>query len=157
MAHASQKKRSSRSMSNIKIDARPVERGKAETDLHADCPGREVFNHIVSRWGMLIILTLSGGALRFHVLRDDIEGVSEKMLSQTLKLLVRDGLVTRTVEPSVPPKVTYELSALGHEAASSLKQTVEWLGRHIPDFIGAQERFDAMRVLSDVKWPAVKM
>jgi DNA-binding HxlR family transcriptional regulator len=118
---------------------------KSETGLHADCPGREVFNHIASRWGMLIILTLSGGALRFYVLRDQIEGVSEKMLSHTLKLLARDGLVTRSVEPSVPPKVTYELTALGHEAANSLKQIVEWLGKHIPEFIGAQERFDAMR------------
>jgi DNA-binding HxlR family transcriptional regulator len=115
------------------------------TELHADCPGREVFNHIASRWGMLVILTLSGGALRFHALRDQIHGVSEKMLSQTLKLLARDGLVSRSVEPSVPPKVTYELTALGHEAANSLKQIVEWLGKHIPEFVGAQERFDAMR------------
>jgi DNA-binding HxlR family transcriptional regulator len=125
------------------------ESSKAETHLHADCPGREVFNHIASRWGMLVILTLSGGALRFHVLRDQINGVSEKMLSQTLKLLVRDGLVIRSVEPSVPPRVTYELSVLGHEAANSLKQIVEWLGKHIPEIISAHEQFDAMRSLPD--------
>jgi DNA-binding HxlR family transcriptional regulator len=125
------------------------ESSTAEADLHADCPGREVFNHIASRWGMLVILTLSGGALRFHLLRDQIAGVSEKMLSQALKLLVRDGLVIRSVEPSVPPKVSYELSMLGHEAANALKQIVEWLGKHIPEFVSAQERFDAMRSLPD--------
>jgi DNA-binding HxlR family transcriptional regulator len=125
--------------------SRSPESGKAETDLHADCPGREVFTHIASRWGMMVILTLSGGALRFHVLRDQMNGVSEKMLSQTLKLLVRDGLITRSVDPSVPPKVTYELTALGHEAANSLQQIVEWLGKHIPEFLSAQERFDAMQ------------
>jgi DNA-binding HxlR family transcriptional regulator len=131
---------------------RPVlspESSKAETDLHSDCLAREVFNHIASRWGMLVILTLSGGALRFHVLRDQINGVSEKMLSQSLKLLVRDGLITRSVEPSVPPKVTYELSVLGHEAANSLKQIVEWLGKHIPEIISAHERFDAMLSLRE--------
>lgn len=120
-----------------------LESSKAETDLSADCPGRGVFTHIASRWGMMVILTLSRGSLRFHVLRDQMNGVSEKMLSQTLKLLVRDGLVTRSVEPSVPPKVTYELTALGHEAANSLQQIVEWLGKHIPEFLSAQERFDA--------------
>jgi DNA-binding HxlR family transcriptional regulator len=125
--------------------SRSLQTTKTETGLHADCPGREVFNHIASRWGMLVILTLSGGALRFHLLRDQIEGVSEKMLSQTLKLLARDGLITRSVEPSVPPKVTYELTALGHEAANPLKQIVEWLGKHIPEIIGAQQRFDALK------------
>jgi DNA-binding HxlR family transcriptional regulator len=118
---------------------------ETEAGLHADCPGREVFNHIASRWGMLVILTLSNGALRFHVLRDQIDGVSEKMLSQSLKLLARDGLITRSVESSTPPRVTYELTALGHEAASPLKQIVEWLGRNIPQIIGAQERFDALQ------------
>jgi DNA-binding HxlR family transcriptional regulator len=125
--------------------SRSVKINRSETSLHADCPGREVFNHIASRWGMLVILTLSNGPLRFHLLRDQIEGVSEKMLSQTLKLLARDGLITRSVDPSVPPKVTYELTTLGHEAANPLKQIVDWLGKHIPEIIGAQERFDAMR------------
>jgi DNA-binding HxlR family transcriptional regulator len=126
-----------------------LESTTVEMELHADCPGRQVFNHIASRWGLLVILKLSRRALRFHALRDQIGDISEKMLSQTLKLLSRDGLITRSVEPSVPPKVTYELSALGHEAANLLKQIVEWLGKHIPEFIGAQERFDAMRSLPD--------
>jgi DNA-binding HxlR family transcriptional regulator len=122
-----------------------LEGDTVETDLHVDCPGREVFTHIASRWGMLVILTLSSGAHRFHVLRDQIGGISEKMLSQTLRLLARDGLITRSVEPSIPPKVTYELTDLGHEAAISLNQIAEWLGRNIPEFIGAQARFDAMQ------------
>jgi DNA-binding HxlR family transcriptional regulator len=110
----------------------------------ADFPGREVFNHVASRWGMLVILALSRGELRFHLLRDQIVGVSEKMLSQSLKSLARDGLIARSVESSVPPRVSYRLTALGHEAAGSLKQIVEWLGEHIPEIIEAQQRFDAM-------------
>ncbi|MEV4896171.1 helix-turn-helix domain-containing protein [Nonomuraea sp. NPDC055795] len=81
--------------------------------FNSDCPGREVFTHVTSRWGMLIMVALRDGPLRFYLLRDRIGGISEKMLSQSLRGLVRDGLVHREVEPSVPPKVTYSLTGLG--------------------------------------------
>jgi DNA-binding HxlR family transcriptional regulator len=118
---------------------------KNEKSPQADFPGREVFNHIVSRWGMPLILALSYGPRRFHTLRDQIEGISEKMLSQTLRLLARDGIIARFVEPSIPPRVTYQLTALGFDAAIPLEQMAECLRKHRPDILHAQEQFDAMQ------------
>jgi DNA-binding HxlR family transcriptional regulator len=108
----------------------------------AGCPGRAVFNHIASRWGLLVLVTLGEGALRFHLLRDRIEGISEKMLSQTLKSLVRDGLVRRRVKPVIPPRVTYELTPIGEELAAPLHDVVERLGRFVPDILAAQQTYD---------------
>jgi DNA-binding HxlR family transcriptional regulator len=120
------------------------ERPKEEAGIvfTAECPGRAVFNHIASRWGLLVLVTLGQGALRFHLLRDRIEGISEKMLSQTLKSLVRDGLVRRLVEPANPPRVTYELTLIGGELAAPLRDVVERLGRFVPDILAAQQTYD---------------
>jgi Predicted transcriptional regulators len=115
----------------------------SDTPLAANCPCREVFDHLTSRWSLLVLLALSDGALRFHALRDRVEGVSEKMLSQSLKVLVRDGMVARHVEPSVPPKVSYELTALGREISQPLREVSEWIGRRIEDIKRAQRRYDA--------------
>jgi DNA-binding HxlR family transcriptional regulator len=108
----------------------------------AECPGRAVFNHIASRWGLLLLVTLGERPLRFHLLRDSIEGISEKMLSQTLKFLVRDGLVRRLVEPTIPPRVTYELTPIGGELAAPLRDLVGQLGRRVPDILAAQVAYD---------------
>ena len=110
--------------------------------LQQDCLWRDVFHHVTSRWGILVLIALSGGPLRFYLLRDEVEGVSEKMLSQTLKLLIRDGLVLRSVEPSVPPKVSYELTTMGHGLAARLSGVSSWIGDHIPDLARARLRFD---------------
>jgi DNA-binding HxlR family transcriptional regulator len=107
-----------------------------------ECPGRAVFSHIASRWGLLLLVTLREGPLRFHHLRDRLEGISEKMLSQTLKLLVRDGLVRRLEEAANPPRVTYELTPIGRELAAPLRNVVECLGRRIPDILAAQQAYD---------------
>ncbi|WP_200940209.1 helix-turn-helix domain-containing protein [Devosia sp. Root436] len=88
----------------------------------SDCPGREIFIHVTSRWALLILASLSVGPMRFHMLRDRVDGISEKMLSQTLKTLCRDGLIDRTVEPTVPPQVTYELTQIGLELAGLLRE-----------------------------------
>lgn len=101
-----------------------------------------MFNHIASRWGLLLLVTLGEGPLRFHLLRDSIEGISEKMLSQTLKFLVRDGLVRRLVEPTIPPRVTYELTPIGGELAAPLRDLVGRLGRRVPDILAAQVAYD---------------
>lgn len=111
----------------------------------AECPGRAVFNHIASRWGLLLLVTLGEGPLRFHLLRDRIEGISEKMLSQTLRSLVRDGLVRRLAEPTIPPRVTYELTPIGGELAAPLREVVERLGRFVPDILAAQQAYDRHR------------
>ena len=107
-----------------------------------DCPGREVFNHITSRWAMLIVVVLHDGAQRFHAIRDGIEGISEKMLSQTLKTLARDGFLLRLVEPTVPPQVSYMLTPLGEDLARHFRGLVQWLGNNIDGILAAQRRHD---------------
>jgi DNA-binding HxlR family transcriptional regulator len=77
----------------MKTSVQPMRPEEDAIGSTAECSGRAVFNHIASRWGILLLVTLGEGPMRFHLLRDRIEGISEKMLLQTLKFLVRDGLV----------------------------------------------------------------
>nr|WP_255672151.1 helix-turn-helix domain-containing protein [Glycomyces amatae] len=95
--------------------------------FHSECPARQVLDHITSRWGIWVLLALRERELRFFELRERIEGISEKMLSQTLRTLVRDGLVWREVEPSVPPKVTYGLNEVGRGTADRLVGVFDWI------------------------------
>ncbi|EFG64304.1 winged helix-turn-helix transcriptional regulator [Streptomyces sp. SPB074] len=118
--------------------------GAADGDAFCgDCPGRTVLDHVTSRWGVLILASLRAGPLRFHELRDRIGGISEKMLSQNLRVLVRDGLVDRDVEPTVPPKVSYTLTPLGAELAVPLQSLVDWIATRTPDIVAAQRCHDA--------------
>lgn len=110
--------------------------------LKAGCLWRDVFNHVTSRWGFLILIALAAGPMRFYVLRDSVEGISEKMLSQTVKVLMRDGLVSRHVEDTIPPQVTYALTEMGHEIGARLNRVSNWIGDQIPAIAQAQERFD---------------
>ncbi|WP_017594957.1 winged helix-turn-helix transcriptional regulator [Nocardiopsis potens] len=115
----------------------------AGTVFDPDCPARIVLDHVTGRWGVLILRTLAGGPVRFAGLRDRIGGISEKMLSQTLRTLARDGLVERTVEPTTPPQVSYSLTALGAELTEPLGGLVDWIARRAPEVIAAQEAYDA--------------
>lgn len=108
-----------------------------------DCLGRDLFNHITSRWAMLVLVSLYDGPRRFHQLRDGIEGISEKMLSQTLKTLARDGLLQRDVEPTVPPQVSYQLTTLGQSLTEELRGLIGWIGGHIDAVLQAQRAHDA--------------
>jgi len=81
--------------------------------------------------------------MRFHALRDTIGGISEKMLSQNLRLLIRDGLVQRDVEPTTPPKVTYSLTPLGKELADHVQALVDWITARTDAIVAAQRRYDA--------------
>ena len=85
--------------------------------LSTECPSREILEHLTSKWSVLVVRCLSDGVHRFSELKQSIEGVSEKMLSQTLKTLEHDGFILRTVYPVVPPKVEYQLTILGSQAA----------------------------------------
>ncbi|GLY84290.1 HxlR family transcriptional regulator [Actinoallomurus iriomotensis] len=111
--------------------------------FHRDCPARMVLDHVTSRWGVLILTALRDGDLRFSELREKIEGISEKMLSQTLRMLLRDGLVSRAVEPSTPPKVTYGLTTLGKGITEPLEGLSGWIRDHAPDILAAQASYDA--------------
>src|ERR1700712_1525557 len=85
--------------------------------LNADCPSREVLKHVTSRWGVLVLMVLLDQTCRFSDLRRKVDGVSEKMLAQTLQWLAADGFVIRTVYDEVPPHVDYRLAPLGGEVA----------------------------------------
>lgn len=97
--------------------------------LQADtaCPAtRMLVEHVTSKWGVLVLLALDERTLRWSELKREIEGVSEKMLIQTLQTLEADGLVLRTARPVVPPHVEYTLTAPGREAAELLAPLVTW-------------------------------
>lgn len=95
--------------------------------LRRDCPGRILLDHITGKWGILVLTSLTEGPLRFHQLRARIDGVSDKMLTQTLRTFAADGLVERTVVPTSPPSVTYELTPLGADAARELDPFLRWV------------------------------
>jgi DNA-binding HxlR family transcriptional regulator len=107
-----------------------------------DCPTRPVMAQVTGRWGALIIAALVPGPLRFSGLHQHIGGISQKMLSQYLKSLVRYGLVEREVEPTVPPQVTYSLTPLGQSLAQQLCALLGWFGAHTPALQAAQQRYD---------------
>ncbi|MGI5504056.1 winged helix-turn-helix transcriptional regulator [Lentzea sp. CA-135723] len=88
--------------------------------FHTDCPAREMVDHVTSRWGIWVLISLQANDLRFFELRESIRGISEKMLSQTLRGLVEDGLIWRRVEPTTPPQVTYGLTEFGRDVGEPL-------------------------------------
>ena len=105
-------------------------------NLHdPDCPSRSVLDHVTSRWGSLVLLVLLNGTQRFSELGREIGGVSEKMLAQTLKALEADGLVLRTVYPTVPPKVEYCLTRLGEGVALHIKGLTDWVEDHVAEVL----------------------
>ena len=103
--------------------------------LSSECPSREILEHVTSKWAVLILKSLSEGVLRFSELRKRIEGVSEKMLAQTLKTLEQDGFILRTVYPEVPPKVEYQLTFLGAQVAEKLNYLIAWIERNLPEIL----------------------
>ncbi|GAA0352942.1 helix-turn-helix domain-containing protein [Actinoallomurus spadix] len=109
------------------------------------CTSREALGHITGRWGILALGALSEGTYRFNALRRRVDGVSEKMLAQTLQALERDGFVLRKAEPTIPPRVEYSLTPLGREAAERLWDVIKWLEARMPEVTAAQARYDEER------------
>ncbi|MGW6237125.1 winged helix-turn-helix transcriptional regulator [Streptomyces sp. NPDC055037] len=109
------------------------------------CPSRTTLEHVTGRWGSLTIGALHESRLRFNELRRRVDGVSEKMLSQTLHTLERDGLVVREARPVNPPWVDYELTPLGREVAERLLGLIQLVEGRMPEVISARERYDATR------------
>lgn len=108
-----------------------------------DCPTRQVLDRISDKWTALVIGVLEEGTMRFSDLRRRIGGISQKMLTQTLRNLERDGLVTRTVYPEVPPRVEYELTPLGETLTEALASIRHWAEANIDSVIEAQEQYDS--------------
>ncbi|MFW5472037.1 winged helix-turn-helix transcriptional regulator [Knoellia sp. CPCC 206450] len=114
----------------------PLERHFPDAVFAAGCPSRTVLDHVMSKWGLLVLLSLSDGeARRWSELRRRAEGVSEKMLAQTLRTLVADGLVLRDARPVVPPHVEYSLTERGRELAALLVPLMDWVVVHAPDIL----------------------
>src|SRR4051812_22412956 len=111
---------------------------------HADCLAvRDVLNRVGDKWSVLIISLLGGGPLRFSELRRSIERISQRMLTLTLKALERDGLVTRTVYPSIPPRVEYALTTLGGTLLEPIQALAGWAGNHRLAIQASRDRYDA--------------
>lgn len=109
------------------------------------CPSRGTLEHVTGRWGALTLGALHEGSLRFNELRRRVDGVSEKMLSQTLHALERDGLVHREAQPTNPPRVDYELTPLGHEIAERLIGLIQFVEGRMDDVLEARRRYDVTR------------
>ena len=112
--------------------------------LKDTCPAvREVLNRVGDKWSVLVVVLLREGPKRFSELRRAIEGVSQRMLTLTLRGLERDGLVKRTVEPSIPPRVDYELTALGRTLLEPVMALAQWAQRHRSAIQSSRQRYDA--------------
>ncbi|MFF3750806.1 winged helix-turn-helix transcriptional regulator [Streptomyces sp. NPDC002018] len=107
------------------------------------CPSRSTLEHATGRWGSLTLGALYEGGRRFNELRRRVDGVSEKMLAQTLHALERDGLVRRDARPVNPPWVDYELTPLGREITGRLLGLIRLVEERMPEVLMAQERYDA--------------
>ena len=108
--------------------------------LSNECPSREILEHLTTKWSVLVLRCLSDGIHRFSELRQRIDGDSEKMLAQTLKVLEKDGFLIRTVYPVVPPKVEYQLTILGAQAAEKLNYLIGWIERNLPEIMENKQR-----------------
>lgn len=104
----------------------------------AGCTSRVLLDHVMSKWGVLVLVSLTEGSQRWSELRRRAEGVSEKMLAQTLRTLEADGLVHREQQPVMPPRVDYSLTPRGEELAEVLVPLLRWVGRNAEEIIGGQ-------------------
>ena len=101
-----------------------------------------VLNRVGDKWSMQIVMALSFGSRRFSELKRELDGISQRMLTLSLRGLERDGLITRTVTPTIPPRVDYELTELGLSLKAPVKALGQWASDHIECIRAAQERFD---------------
>ncbi|WDV53785.1 helix-turn-helix domain-containing protein [Streptomyces coeruleorubidus] len=112
-------------------------------DTREDCQVRQILDRIADKWSLLVIALLDNRRLRFTELRREIDGVSQRMLTVTLRSLERDGLVKRTVHPVVPPRVEYELTSLGRTLHTTIQSLVTWTERHQEEIAAARSAYDA--------------
>jgi DNA-binding HxlR family transcriptional regulator len=107
-----------------------------------DCPTRVILDRIGDKWTVLAVLLLRDGPLRFTELRDGIGRIAPKVLTQTLRRLERDGLITREVFAEVPPRVVYALTPMGQSLIKPIQAVSEWAEQHLPAISAAQQQYD---------------
>lgn len=118
----------------------------AEIDRHSDCRRvTPVLNRVGDKWSMQVVMELANGPRRFSELKRGLDGVSQRMLTLTLRGLERDGLINRTVTPTIPPRVDYELTELGVSLREPVKALGQWALDHIDCIFAAQQRYDAVQ------------
>ena len=118
-------------------------RGTLQAQEEAGCPIRDVIERIGDKWSVLVVVSLQDGPVRFSGLLRGVDGISRRMLTRTLRLLERDGLVDREVFPTTPPSVEYSLTDLGRGLAGTLEAVSTWAIAHRDDVEAARRRFDA--------------
>jgi len=136
--------------SNIRV---PVQEPR-NTHVAGQCCAsiREMLSRVGDKWSVLIVTILSDEPLRFNELRRRIEGISQRMLTRTLRELERDGLVTRTVTPTTPPSVEYALTSLGHTLLEPVRALVLWTQANYADVSKAQQKFDRLQKKRATSW-----
>jgi DNA-binding HxlR family transcriptional regulator len=113
-------------------------------DAREGCEVRQILDRIAGKWSLLVVALLHDRTMRFSELRREIDGVSQRMLTATLRQLERDGLVRRTVYPVVPPRVEYALTPLGSSLHATIQALVTWAEAHEGEIGAARAAFDAM-------------
>jgi DNA-binding HxlR family transcriptional regulator len=103
---------------------------------------RQVLSRVGDKWSVLVVVILESGAVRFNELRRKIDGISQRMLTRTLRELERDGLITRTVEPTIPPRVEYALTPLGRTLLEPVRALATWAQARSSEITAAQKRYD---------------
>jgi len=118
-------------------------RATGGVSIDYQCPVRQVLDKISDKWSMLLVMVLANGPRRFNQLRRDIPDISQKMLTQTLRDLERDGLVARQVFPTKPPSVEYSLTPMGQSIIVPFGHLIRWANANHPDINQARVHFDA--------------
>lgn len=139
----------------LKSPSHPTSTGDdcQQWDPREDCDVRQILDRIADKWSLLVIALLDGRSLRFTELRRKINGISQRMLTVTLRQLERDGLVRRTVYPVVPPRVDYELTSLGATLHDTIHALVAWTETHQYEIAAARDAYDR-RAEADQQVPA---
>jgi DNA-binding HxlR family transcriptional regulator len=127
--------------------ARRRELARVEYDAFlAVCPSRQLLDRLSDKWVGLVLQALANGPQRYNEVARTVAGVSQKMLTQTLRTLERDGLATRTVTPTVPVRVDYELTDLGRSLLPVMRAIKDWAEAHMDDVLAARSRYDGEKV-----------
>ena len=118
--------------------------------VNHQCPIRDVLDRVGDAWTVLVMSELGKGPCRFNALLRVIDGISQRMLSVTLRSLERDGLLTRTVLPTAPPQVEYRLTALGHSLIDTLGALTSWAAMHQPEVRQARISYDLRQAVQTI-------
>ncbi|MFG2642659.1 winged helix-turn-helix transcriptional regulator [Streptomyces sp. NPDC048370] len=135
-------------------DGRSGDADPFQWDTREDCEVRQILDRVADKWSLLVIALLDRRKLRFSELKREIDGVSQRMLTVTLRQLERDGLVKRTVHPVVPPRVDYELTPLGGTLHTTIRSLVTWTELHQNEIAAAREEYDAREAAETAPEPA---